>query len=151
MLVPPQISASENNIKLVTDNFQEWTKVTRRKGAQKNTRNNDIKNYQNVKETTKLTTEEKVKASRTTIIGDSIIKFIRGDKLSRKHNGKCMSFPGATIEALNDFIKPILKRNPKKVIVHLGTNNIKKDKPKQVKQKLVKLVTRLMVLQWVLL
>ena len=41
---------------------------------------------------------------------------------------------------MNDFIKPILKRNPKKVIVHVGTKNITKDKPKHVKQKLVKLV-----------
>ena len=53
---------------------------------------------------------------------------------------KCISFPGATIEDMNDFIKPILKINPKKVIVHVGTNNIKKDKSKQIKQKLVKLV-----------
>ena len=40
----------------------------------------------------------------------------------------------------NDFVKSILKRNPKKVILQKGTKNIKKDKPKQVKQKLVKLV-----------
>ena len=55
----------------------------------------DIKNNRNVKETTKLTTDEKVKGGRTTIVGDSIILFIHGDKLSRKHNVKCMSFPGA--------------------------------------------------------
>ena len=41
---------------------------------------------------------------------------------------------------IDDFVKSILKRNSKTVILQVGTKNIKKDKPKQVKQKLVKLV-----------
>ena len=40
------------------------------------------------------------------------------------------SFPEATIEDIQDFIKPVLKRKPQKLILHLGTNNLKIDKPK---------------------
>ena len=82
--------------------FKIGKKLRDGKEHKKNTwNNNDIKNNRNVKETIKLITDEIVKAGRTTSIGDSIIRFIRGDKLSRKHNVKCLSFPGNTIEDMS--------------------------------------------------
>lgn len=74
------------------------------------------------------------------IIGDSITKNVQGHKLSRKLKVKSVSFPGATIEDTTDFIKPYLRRKPKNLIIHVGTNNIKSDKPKSIKSKLANLI-----------
>ena len=31
-------------------------------------------------------------------------------------------FPGATVEDMEDFIKPITRKSPDKLILHVGTN-----------------------------
>ena len=41
---------------------------------------------------------------------------------------------------MNDFVKPLLRRKPDKVIAHVGTKNVKDDNPKRVKVKIVELV-----------
>ena len=50
----------------------------------------------------------------TIIVGDSMIKGLRPDKICKsvKHKTQIKSFPGATVEDLNDYIKPSLKRKP---------------------------------------
>ena len=63
------------------------------------------------------------------VVGDSITKNIIDPKLSKSHADKSFSFPGATIEDIHDYIKPVLKRKPQKIILHVGTNNLKTDKP----------------------
>ena len=74
------------------------------------------------------------------IVGDSMTKFIKPNKLSRKHHVQSYSFAGAKIEDMNDFVKPLLRRRPDKVIVHVGTNNVKDENPKRVKAKIGELV-----------
>ena len=59
------------------------------------------------------------------VIGDSITKNIIGKKFS---------FSGATIDEMVDFAKPVIKRIPKKIILHVGTNNLKMDQPKKIKK-----------------
>ena len=36
---------------------------------------------------------------------------------------KVRSFAGATIEDMYDYLKPILKKCPDNIILHVGTNN----------------------------
>ena len=36
---------------------------------------------------------------------------------------KVKSFPGATIEDMYDYIKPLLKKCPKNIVLHIRTNN----------------------------
>lgn len=74
------------------------------------------------------------------IVGDSMTKFIKPNKLSKKHHVQSYSFAGAKVEDMNDFVKPLLRRRPDKVIVHVGTNNVKDDNPKRVKGKIAELV-----------
>ena len=74
------------------------------------------------------------------IVGDSMTKFIKPNKLSSKHHVQSYSFAGAKIEDMNDFVKPLLRRRPDKVIVHVGTNNVKDENPKLVKAKIGELV-----------
>ena len=74
------------------------------------------------------------------LIGDSMTRNIIGNKLSSDRNVNSFSFPGATIEDMVDYAKPISRRKPKTIILHVGTNNLKADRPKQIKQKIVNLV-----------
>ena len=74
------------------------------------------------------------------VTGDSITKTIIGKKLSRNQNVNAFSFSGATIDDMADFGKPVIKRKPKKIILHVGTNNLKMDQPKKIKNKVAGLV-----------
>jgi len=51
-----------------------------------------------------------------------------------------VSHSGATVKDTQDYIKPMLRKKPKHVIIHVGTNNLRRDKPKEVKKKVVKLL-----------
>ena len=74
------------------------------------------------------------------VIVNSITINIIGKKLSRNQNVNAFSFSGATIDDMVDFAKPVIKRKPKKIILHVGTNNLKMDQPKKIKNKVAGLV-----------
>ena len=60
----------------------------------------------------------------TLIVGDSIVSGIEENKISRQWGKiKVKSFPGATIEDMYDYIRPLLKKCPKNIILRIGTNN----------------------------
>ncbi|XP_028414633.1 uncharacterized protein LOC114537740 [Dendronephthya gigantea] len=66
-------------------------------------------------------------------IGDSIIKYVKGWELSSATNRVTVkSFSGVSIEDMQDFIKPILRKKPGKIILHIGTNNLRNDDAKTV-------------------
>ena len=75
------------------------------------------------------------------IIGDSMVSGLKEELLSnKKHQVKVRCCRGATVEDMFDYIKPILKRKPDYVVLHVGTNNAKYmpsriilDKPLQLK------------------
>ena len=73
------------------------------------------------------------------VIGDSIIKHVQGRRLSKKFKVNNMSFPGASVADIDDYIKPIMRKKPKKVIIHAGTNDLKRHKPKQISKKIIDL------------
>ena len=45
------------------------------------------------------------------------------------------TFPGACIEDMDHYVKPSLSKNPKKVIIHAGTNKIPTDEPESIVSK----------------
>ena len=60
------------------------------------------------------------------IAGDSIIEHINAHKLSKADTKvRVSSFPGCTTLDMDDYIKPILRRKPDKLILHVGTNSLK--------------------------
>ena len=70
---------------------------------------------------------------RVTILGDSIVKHIEVQRVQQslqyKQRVYVKNFNGADIQDMNDFAKPIIRKTPDKVILHIGTNEIgKKDK-----------------------
>ena len=80
----------------------------------------DIKDQN--KKRPKLDTRQNV-----TIIGDSIIDY-QDESLhtNKKRIVKIRSHPGATSEDLIDYCKPIARRAPDVIILHLGTNDLDK-------------------------
>ena len=56
------------------------------------------------------------------IAGDSILHGIMEQKMSKKPV-KVRCFPGATINNMKDYLKPLIKKCPSALILHVGTND----------------------------
>ena len=71
------------------------------------------------------------KPNTTLITGDSIllgidesrISGINESRISSKRNIKVRAFKGATVQAMYDYIKPLLKKCPSNIILHIGAND----------------------------
>ena len=60
------------------------------------------------------------------IIVDSMVSVFKKEfLLNKKHQIKVRCCRGATVEDMFDYVKPILKRKPDYVVLHVGTNNAK--------------------------
>ena len=69
----------------------------------------------------------------TVIAGDSIIKHLQGWRLSDTDNHVVVkSFSGSTIEDMEDYLKPVIRKEPESIVLHIGTNDLNKLSPKQV-------------------
>ena len=69
-----------------------------------------------------------------TILGDSMIKMIKPTKLSRSIGEKVniKTFPGATIDDMSHYMQPALKKQPKLVVLHDGTNDVQHKEPEEI-------------------
>ena len=70
------------------------------------------------------------------VAGDSMIKYVKGWELSTgQQNVSVKSFSGATVDDMTDFLKPTSRKHPDKLIIHVGTNDLRKSDPKTVADK----------------
>ena len=62
---------------------------------------------------------------KTVIVGDSIVKGLQQHKLGKaaKHNVGVKCFPGGTVQDMNDYVKPVLRKKPDTIILHVETNS----------------------------
>ncbi len=67
------------------------------------------------------------KKPKVFILGDSMVKGLKGHLMSRKKKVTVHSISGATTSAFKHHIKPILEENPDELIIHGGTNDLTKD------------------------
>lgn len=87
------------------------------------------------------TNEINSKSGRKIIIaGDSMVRNIQGNKMSRTHQITTRSFPGSSIKDMVDYIKPIARAKPDEIVLHVGTNDLKSNNPRQVAEGIVDLV-----------
>ena len=87
-------------------------------------------------------TQRSRSSEETIIIGDSIIKGLRRDLLSRaaKRRATVRSFPGVTTTDMKHYLQPCAELNPKMIILHTGTNDLKSStSPRDVAEKIVDL------------
>ena len=78
-------------------------------------------------------TNSSTKKPITVIVGDSMVKNVRGWDLSNASNKVIVkSFSGATTEDMEDYIRPVLRKEPDKLILHVGTNDLKTLEPTEI-------------------
>ena len=78
------------------------------------------------------------------IAGDSIVQNVHGWEMSNTDRAVAVkSFSGSKVNDMQDYLKPLLRRNPHQIILHVGTNDIKSEKsPDQLVEGIVKLVSQ---------
>ena len=65
-------------------------------------------------------------AARIIIAGNSMIKNLNGYKMSTRNSKVQVStFPGCSTLDMEDHIKPILRKKPDKLVIHVGTNSLR--------------------------
>ena len=70
------------------------------------------------------------------IVGDSVISRIEGWRLNNETTRVSVkSFSGAKVEDMSHYIKPTLNHAPDEMIIHIGTNNLRKDTPEEICKK----------------
>ena len=78
------------------------------------------------------------------ITGDSLTKDLHGWMMSRTKQVKVHTFPGATTTDMQDFLIPLIKKEPREILLHIGTNDLRSSTPQEVFSNingLVKMVT----------
>ena len=74
-------------------------------------------------EKAKKTSNHTWKKGTVLITGDSMLNGIEESKLQMKCDVKLRAFSGATTEDMHSYLKPLLKKEPSTVILHIGTND----------------------------
>ena len=78
-------------------------------------------------------------AGTTLIVGDSMLDGIEESRMGPKR--KVRSFPGATINDMFEYITPLLRKKPSRLIAHVGTNDASFSTAKQIAEDLHKFQT----------
>ena len=95
-----------------------------------------------------LDKEKEAEKKAIYIIGDSIIKELKGYELAKfikyRKKVKIRSHPSGEISCLNDHIQPILRsHDTEHVVLHIGTNDLKYEKtPVQICHEIIDLATK---------
>eukprot|EP00112_Aurelia_sp_Birch-Aquarium-sp1_P018843 Seg4563.1 transcript_id=Seg4563.1/GoldUCD/mRNA.D3Y31 product="AP-1 complex subunit mu-1" protein_id=Seg4563.1/GoldUCD/D3Y31 len=79
---------------------------------------------------------------RICITGDSMIKRIRRQDMSREVSGVNLylkSFPGAIVDHMKHYMEPTISTNPDGIILHCGTNNLRNEEPADTANKIIDL------------
>ena len=69
-------------------------------------------------------------AGTTLVVGDSMLGGIEESRFGPKR--KVRSFPGATIHDMFEYIVPLLRKKPSRLITHVGTNDSSFSTAKQI-------------------
>ncbi|XP_028419222.1 uncharacterized protein LOC114544950 [Dendronephthya gigantea] len=95
--------------------------------------------------TSNIETTRQGQKQSVVIAGDSIIKNIIGPKMNAEdpnHYFIVKLFPGATVTDMEDFVKPLTRRTPDKMILQVGTNDLSHCTPKVIADSIVNIVTQ---------
>ena len=60
--------------------------------------------------------------------------------MSRSKRVKVHSFPGATVSDMEDYLKPLIKNRPARIILHCRTNDLNTSQPAQIAEDIRNLV-----------
>ena len=96
-----------------------------------------LRHKDSVKDSTPFSNADK--SFRTLLLGDSMIKQMQGQRLSRKvgHRVVVKSFPGATTNDMKHYLMLSVDKSPQQIILHVGTNNLRDHTPTMVAENIV--------------
>ena len=64
---------------------------------------------------------------KITVIGDSMVKFLRSDEMSSVNNAvNVMKHPGSSTDDMVDCVRPVTRKKLDVLIMHVGTNDLTK-------------------------
>ena len=78
------------------------------------------------------------------VAGDSIVEGLKGWLMPRRANVKVFSFSCSTITDMEHFIKPLINKQPRQIILHIGTNDLLRSSPLEVTAAIKKLTEIIM-------
>lgn len=138
------------NIEAIIEDSTAFKNVTKRKDNKSN--ENKILHNNNIAKPTSSSNNTDVNNIKENnpivyIIGDSIIKDLKGWKMSQQTNNTSKiivkSFPGATTDDMQAYIQPSVKQSPNEAIIHIGTNDLKSTKqPKLISKKIIDIANK---------
>ena len=136
----PQFNDNNESLNKISKGNNEQSKVTKRNKEKKNKENNKLSQSDN-----NDSKQSYKKKNVTCIIGDSMVKNIKGWKINKsleKDFVVVKSFSGATTDCMKDYIKPAIKQKPDRFIVHIGTNDLKSnDTASTISKNIIEFVT----------
>ena len=76
-----------------------------------------------------------------------MLKDLKGHKMSGpSHKVKINSFPGCSTQDMRDHVKPLLRKNPDRIILHVGTNSLRESAtPRSCAEEILNLVREIQV------
>ena len=110
-------SSAISNQKTEEDQVQQ-KKKRKSKSKKKTTKDDASRKPQEVEQEQQ---PQQQKRKTVVVAGDSIIKYVKGWELSNtEQNVAVKSFSGATLEDMNDFLRPTTRRQPDKLVIHVA-------------------------------
>ena len=134
---PTEKTAS--NVKKPKKQQQQQKQETKKQSKDKSKK----EQQQDIKTPEKKTATSMSKKPSIFIAGDSMVKNIKGWLLSRRKHVRTYTFPGATTEEMEIFLKPLIARKPEEIILHTGTNDLSSKTAEQVTGNILKLVAEI--------
>ena len=102
------------------DEKSSSNKVVRHSSKEKGNPNNEY--IRNTRNDSNNNTRKKI-----TVTGDSMVKLLRSDEMSSVNNAvNVMKHPGSTTDDMVDYVRPVTRKKPDVIIMHVGTNDLTK-------------------------
>ena len=102
---------------------------------------NNVRNNSEKSQTDRSNNGAKANKDSVIIVSDSILKHVNDHDISRSHTVKVCPNPGASTHDLIDYVKPAMRKKPKALVIHTGTNNIQQEiNTIKMAKKLVKVI-----------
>ena len=154
-----QTSESQNNQPIESNSESQTMNINNSKKQKRKANNNNQKptnttmNDENIEtpneasdtqQTNELRKPWEWKKDTVLIVGDSMISNINENTLSRRYQTKVRSFQRSTIKDLHDYIKPLLKKKPDKIVLVIGTNDMVNEKLPDILKSLKSLVDQIL-------
>ena len=120
--VSRNIITKENSLQSPAGAVSEELNTTDNSKDQGKTSGNNASTQKEINKNNNTKTTEPTKVI---IARNSMIKHLKGFRMSTKETRVQIAiFPGATTLDITDHIKPIQRKRPDKLILHVGTNNL---------------------------